>query len=265
MGVLGRITAVALLAVLLGAVPAVGSRAEDRVLLVFAAASMKNALDAAAADFTEDANAPVTISYAASPTLAKQIEAGAPADIFISADLDWMDYLDERRLIKANTRRSLVGNTLVLIAPAKAPVELAIGPAFPIAEKLGDGRLAMANTKAVPAGKYAKAALETLRVWPAVEGKLAEADNVRAALSLVSRGEAPLGIVYASDAAADPGVVIVDAFPADTHPKIVYPVAVTADSTHPAAQSFVSFLASDAGRGHFEKEGFSILAGDAGN
>ena len=204
MGLPGRIAAVALLAVLLGAVSADGARAEERALLVFAAASLKNALDAAAADFTEDANAPVTISYAASPTLAKQIEAGAPADIFISADLDWMDYLDERGLIEADTRRNLVGNTLVLIAPAEAPVELAIGPGFPIAEKLGDGRLAMANTQAVPAGKYGKAALETLGVWPEVEGRLAEADNVRAALSLVSRGEAPLGIVYASDAAADP-------------------------------------------------------------
>jgi molybdate transport system substrate-binding protein len=265
MGLPGRIAAVALLAVLLGAVSADGARAEERALLVFAAASLKNALDAAAADFSKDANAPVTISYAASPTLAKQIEAGAPADIFISADLDWMDYLDERGLIKADTRRNLVGNTLVLIAPAEAPVELAIGPGFPIAEKLGDGRLAMANTQAVPAGRYGKAALATLGVWPEVEGRLAEADNVRAALSLVSRGEAPLGIVYASDAAADPRVAIVDAFPAVTHPQIVYPIAVTATSTHPAAQDFVSFLAGDAGRGHFEKEGFSILTGDASN
>jgi molybdate transport system substrate-binding protein len=265
MGVLGRVTAVALLAVLLGPVSADGARAEERALLVFAAASLKNALHAAAADFTEAANAPVTISHAASPTLAKQIEAGAPADIFISADLDWMDYLDERGLIKADTRLNLVGNTLVLIAPAKASVELAIGPGFAIAEKLGDGRLAMANTQAVPAGKYGKAALETLGVWPEVEGRLAEADNVRAALALVSRGEAPLGVVYASDAAADPAVVIIDAFPADTHPKIVYPIAVTATSTHPAAQEFVSFLAGGAGRGHFEKEGFSILTGDASN
>lgn len=265
MGLLGRITAVVLLAVLLGAVSADGARAEERALLVFAAASLKNALDAAAEDFTGAAGTSVTISYAASSTLAKQIEAGAPADIFISADLDWMDYLAERGLIRADTRRNLVGNTLVLIAPAKAPVELAIGPGLPIAETLGDGRLAMANTQAVPAGKYGKAALETLGVWSGVEGKLAQADSVRGALALVSRGEAPLGIVYATDAAADPEVVVVGTFPADTHPEIVYPIAITSTSSRPVAQDFVSFLAGDAGRGHFEEQGFSILSGEASN
>lgn len=259
------LTNLVLVAVVLAGAPWGTARADDRGPLVFAAASLKNALDAAAADFSRGSKSPVRISYAASPTLAKQIEAGAPADVFISADLAWMDYLDERGLIQGATRRNLAGNTLVLIAPAKAPVELAIAPRFPLAAALGDGRLAMANTEAVPAGRYGRAALEALDVWPAVAGRLAQADNVRAALALVSRGEAPLGIVYKTDAAADPGVTIVDVFPAETHPQIVYPIAVTASSSHPSAEHFASFLASNGGRRHFEKEGFTVLSGDASN
>lgn len=265
MRLLGRTLGAVLLAVLLGPVLGSGARAEDKGLLVFAAASLKNALDAVAADFSGAPDAPVRISYAASPTLAKQIEAGAPADIFISADLAWMDYLAERGLIRADSRRNLLGNTLVLIAPAEAPVDLAIAPGFPLAAALGDGRLAMANTQAVPAGKYGKAALEALGVWADISGRLAQADNVRAALALVSRGEVPLGIVYATDAAADPGVVVVGAFPPETHPPIVYPIALTAASSRPAAARFLSFLGGDGGRSHFEKEGFSILSGDATN
>jgi molybdate transport system substrate-binding protein len=263
MAMLGRMLAMVLAAGLLGA--ASDAPAEERALVVFAAASLKNALDAAAADFEQASGAAVTISYAGSPTLAKQIEAGAPADIFISADLSWMDYLAERELIEADTRRNLVGNTLVLVAPATAPVTLAIGPNFPIGAALAGGRLAMANTQAVPAGRYGKAALQALGVWPEVEGRLAEADNVRGALALVSRGETPLGIVYATDAEADPGVVVVDAFPAETHPTIVYPIAVTASSGHAAGSRLVSFLTGDAGRSRFEEEGFSILSGDASN
>lgn len=252
------------LAVLLGTFATV-ARAEDRPLLVFAAASLKNALDASAGAFTRRSGTPVTISYAASPTLAKQIEAGALADVFIAADVDWMDYLAERGLIRAETRRSLVGNTLVLIASAKAPVNLAIAPGFSLAAALGDGRLAMANADAVPAGKYGKAALEALGVWPEVAGRLAQADNVRAALALVSRQEAPLGIVYRTDAAADPNVVIVDTFPAETHPQIVYPVAVIASSAHPASGELVGFLAGHGARPFFEKEGFSIFSAEATN
>jgi molybdate transport system substrate-binding protein len=242
-----------------------GAHAEERALVVFAAASLKNALDAGAADFTRGSGASVTISYAASPTLAKQIEAGAPADVFVSADLAWMDYLAQRGLVRADTRRNLFGNALVLIAPADAPVALTIGPGFPLAAALGHGRLAVANTQAVPAGKYAKAALETLGVWSDVAGRLAQAENVRAALALVARGEAPLGIVYRTDAAAEPGVVIVDTFAEETHPKIVYPIAVTSASSHPAARELVGFLAGHEARRHFEKEGFSILSGDASN
>lgn len=265
MEMLGRTIAyLVLVACLCGAAFGGTARAEDRALVVFAAASLKNALDAAAADFTSVSGTRVSISYAASPTLAKQVEAGAPADVFISADLDWMDYLAERELIRAGTRRNLLGNTLVLIAPAEAPVELAIGPGFPLAAALGDSRLAIANTRAVPAGKYGKAALETLGVWPEVARRLAQADNVRAALALVAQGEAPLGIVYATDAAAAPNVVVVGTFPAETHPKIVYPLAVTAASAHPAAEAFATFIASSKARGHFEKQGFSILSGAAG-
>jgi molybdate transport system substrate-binding protein len=263
MAMLGRMLAIVLLAALLGAAP--DARTEERALVVFAAASLKNALDAAAEDFEQARGAAVTISYAASPTLAKQIEAGAPADIFISADLDWMDYLAQRGLIEADSRRNLVGNALVLVAPATAPVELAIAPGFPIGAALAGGRLAMANTQAVPAGKYGKAALEALGVWAEVSGSLAQAENVRVALALVSRGEAPLGIVYATDAAADPGVVVVGAFPPETHPPIVYPIAVTATSAHPGARDLVSFLTGEAGRSRFEAEGFSILSGNATN
>jgi len=265
MGRLARAFAcLALAAALLAEASGTGG-ADERPLVVFAAASLKNALDAAAADFTQTSGTRASISYAASPTLAKQIEAGAPADVFISADLDWMDHLAGRGLIRPETRRNLLGNTLVLVAPADAPVELPVAPGFPLAGALGDGRLAMANTQAVPAGKYGKAALETLGAWSDVAGRLAQTDNVRAALALVARGEAPLGIVYATDAAAEPNVVIVDGFPAGAHPKIVYPLAVIAASAHPAAQEFAAFLAGDEAREHFEKEGFSILTGDATN
>lgn len=239
--------------------------ANDRALLVFAGASLKNALDAAAEAFNRHSGTAVTASYAATSALAKQIEAGAPADVFMSADLDWMDYLAQRDLIRAETRRNLLANRLVLIAPKSAPVSLRIGPGFSLASALGDGRLAMANTAAVPAGKYARKALEALGVWTAVEDRVAQADNVRMALALVSRGEAPLGIVYATDAAADPNVDIVDTFAADSHPPIVYPVAVVAKATNTSAAAFVDFLAGDgAARRAFAAEGFEMLPAGAG-
>jgi molybdate transport system substrate-binding protein len=265
MGKLGHALASFAFAALVVATFGGAARAADRPLLVFAAVSLKNALDATAGAFTRETGTVVRLSYAASPTLAKQIEADAPADVFISADLDWMDYLAERELIAPDSRRNLVGNSLVLIAPADAPVDLAIGRNFPLAAALGEGRLAMANTEAVPAGKYGKAALEALGVWPQVADRLAQADNVRAALTLVSRGGAPLGIVYVTDAAADPNVVIVDTFPAESHPEIVYPAAVIAASAHPAAGAFTAFLAGNEARAFFEKEGVSILSSDATN
>lgn len=224
--------------------------------IIFAAASLKNALDEVAA---ASASKPA-ISYGASSALARQIEAGAPAQVFISADLDWMDYLDERKLLRAGTRRNILGNKLVLIAPAASTVKVEIRAGFPLAQLLGDGRLATADPAHVPAGKYTKAALEKLGVWDSVAGKLAPAENVRAALALVARGETPLGAVYSTDAAAEPKVRIVAAFPDGLHAPIVYPVALlsTAPAAGPAAD-FVSLLSSPAARKVFEKHGFTPL------
>src|SRR5262245_21204847 len=185
---------------------------------VFAAASLKDALDENAKVYQARAKDKIVVSYAASPALAKQIESGAPADLFISADLDWMDYLEQRRLIKPETRYNLLRNRLVLVAPADSKVSVDIAPGFPLAKILGNNRLAMANPDAVPAGKYGKASLEALGVWQDVQPKVAAAENVRAALLLVSRGEAPLGIVYKTDAAADRKVRVVGMFPQNTHP-----------------------------------------------
>ncbi|MET0746021.1 MAG: molybdate ABC transporter substrate-binding protein [Microvirga sp.] len=244
--------------------PSSGPRAQEKELVVFAAASMKNALDEAADTFARQTGKPAArISYAASNTLAKQIEAGAPADVFISADLDWMDYLAQKNLIRPETRISLLGNRIVIVAPKGSARPIAVQPGFDLASGLGGGRLAMGNVDAVPAGKYGKAALEKLGAWDGVKDHVAQAESVRAALLLVSRGEAPLGIVYQTDAAADPNVAVVGSFPPDSHPPIVYPVAVTKDSTHPGAQDFVNFLRSGAARPIFEKQGFSVLVGPA--
>jgi molybdate transport system substrate-binding protein len=237
----------------------VAARAQERDLLVFGAASLKNALDDADAQYQREAGHKVVVSYGASSALAKQIEGGAPADIFISADLDWMDYVAQHKLIKPDTRFNLLGNKLVLIAPADSTVNLTIGPNFPLAQALGNNRLAMADPAAVPAGKYGKAALEALGVWSSVAAKIAPAQDVRATLLLVSRGEAPLGIVYQTDAAADKGVKIVGAFPEQTHPPIIYPIAVTSASTNPGAAAYIGFLKSPAAKPAFEKQGFVLL------
>jgi molybdate transport system substrate-binding protein len=237
----------------------VAAHAQSRDLLVFGAASLKNALDDADAQYQRDAGHKIVVSYGASSALAKQIENGAPADIFISADLDWMDYVAEHKLIKPETRFNLLGNKLVLIAPADSRINLTIGPNFPLAQALGNDRLAMAEPSAVPAGKYGKAALEALGVWASVAGKIAPAQDVRATMLLVSRGEAPLGIVYQTDAAADKGVKIVGAFPESTHPPIIYPLAVTTASTHPGAAAYIGFLKSPAAKPAFEKQGFVVL------
>ncbi len=233
--------------------------AQQPALLVFAAASLKNALDEINGLYQRQKGISTRTSYAASSALAKQIEAGAPADVFMSADLDWMDYLAKRDLIKPETRANLLGNSIGLIAPAATARPLTIAPNFALARALGDRRLAMADPTSVPAGKYGKAALETLGVWVSVAGRIAPAATVRAALVLVSRGEAPLGIVYATDAAADPGVRIVGTFPPDTHPPIVYPVAVTRGAPHAGAADYVAFLKSSAARPAFEKQGFTVL------
>jgi molybdate transport system substrate-binding protein len=237
----------------------VAARAQDRDLLVFGAASLKNALDDADAQYQREAGHKVVVSYGASSALAKQIEGGAPADIFISADLDWMDYVAQHKLIKPDTRFNLLGNKLVLIAPADSTVNLTIGPNFPLAQALGNNRLAMADPAAVPAGKYGKAALEALGVWSSVASKIAPAQDVRATLLLVSRGEAPLGIVYQTDAAADKGVKIVGAFPEQTHPPIIYPIAVTSASANPGAAAYIGFLKSPAAKPAFAKQDFVLL------
>jgi molybdate transport system substrate-binding protein len=250
----GAMTAAAVL-LASGGVPE--AAADD--VLVFAAASLKNALDDAAGAFERQGGGKVTVSYAASSALAKQIESGAPADIFISADSDWMDYVEQRHLIKPETRRDLLGNRLVLVAPAASDVKVEIKPDFPLAALLGDGRLAIADPDAVPAGKYGKAALGKLGVWPSVADKLARAENVRAALFFVSRGEVPLGIVYQTDAASDPGVKTVAVFPNETHPPIVYPIAMTAGGKSAEAARFLAFLESAAAKPIFEKQGFTVL------
>lgn len=232
--------------------------------LVFAAASLKNALDAANTAYAASGGAKATITYAASSALAKQIEAGAPADIFISADEDWMDYLAGKGLIQTTTRHDLLGNRLVLVAAADAKTSVEIKPGFALDQALDaaqkGGRLAVGDPAAVPAGKYAKAALTKLGAWDKVQDRLAPAENVRAALALVARGEAPLGIVYATDAAAEPGVRIVATFPADSHAPILYPIALAKDSVSAQAQAFLEFLASPKARPLFEAQGFTVLS-----
>ena len=235
------------------------TRAEAQPLLVFAAASLKNALDDIDAGWRRGTGKRAAISYAASSLLAKQIENGAPADLFISADSDWMDYLATRKLIQPGSRSDLLGNSLVLIASAASSVNLTIAPGFPLAAALGGGRLAMADPAAVPAGRYGKAALEKLGVWDTVASRIAAAENVRAALLLVARGEAPLGIVYSTDAAIEPGVRIAGIFPRDTHPPIVYPIALTASSTNPDAPPLLVYLRGAAAHAQFQKAGFTVL------
>ena len=225
---------------------------------VFAAASLEEAMDAQARRFESSSGDKVVVSYAASSALAKQIVNGAPADVFISADLDWMDYLAKRKLLASSTRFDLLRNSLVLIAPARSSSTLRITPGFALGAALRDGRLAIANPDSVPAGKYAKEALEHLGVWTSVENRLARTENVRAALALVSRGEAPFGIVYKTDALADKRVKIVDIFPEASHAPIVYPVALVAGRASATARRFLDDLHSPAARATWEKYGFEM-------
>lgn len=234
------------------------AKAAERVT-VFAAASLKTALDAIAAQWMAETQNRAVISYAASSALAKQIEHGAPADVFFSADLDWMNYLGDKNLIDKASEARLLGNDIVLIAPRESTATVEIAQGFKLAELLGGGRLAMGDVRSVPAGKYGKAALESLGVWSSVENSLAQAENVRAALKLVATGEAPLGIVYRTDAEADPSVRIVDVFPSDSHPPIVYPVALTVNARTGAAREFLSYLRSPAARDIFTSNGFRLL------
>jgi molybdate transport system substrate-binding protein len=254
---LARLLSVAGLGLMLSAAPA-PAIAQDTIT-VFAAASLKNALDDVNAAFKARTGVAVAASYAASSALIKQIEQRAPADVFASADLDWMDYGVQKAVIKDAGRMNLLGNRLVLIAPRESRIgEVAIGPAFDLARLAGDGRIATGDVRAVPVGKYAKAALEKLGAWTGAERKLAMTENVRAALVLVGRGEAALGIVYETDAKVEPQVKIVGRFPEDSHPAIIYPFALTM-TAKPAATQYLAFLRSPTAKVAFEKYGFTFL------
>lgn len=225
---------------------------------VFAAASLKNVLDEAGAAFAAAGGAAPRFSYAASSVIAHQIEQGAPADVFISADSDWMDYLAARHLIVTASRRDLLSNHLALIAPVESKLRLRIAPGMPLARALGDGRLAIAGPD-VPAGRYGRASLTALGVLDSVKDKLAPAENVRSALAFVATGAAPLGIVYDTDAKIEPKVRIVGLFPDVTHPSIVYPAALVAASSNPQGAAFLRFLEGPRAGAIFRKYGFTTL------
>lgn len=231
--------------------------AQAAPVTVFAAASLKNALDEVGAEYAKSGGE-ARFSYAASSVIARQIEQGAPADVYVSADSDWMNYLAQRRLIVASTRQDLLTNRLALIAPADSKVSLKVVRGMPIARALGSGRLALAGPD-VPAGKYGRAALTSLGAWNSVSGNLASAENVRSALQFVARGESPLGIVYDTDALVEPRVRIVGLFPANSHPAIVYPAAVVAGSKNPDAVKFLAFMRSPRAAAVFKKYGFVVL------
>ncbi len=234
--------------------------AQDQRIVVFAAASLKDALDEVNAAFSKAKGTAVAASYASSAQLIKQIEQGAPADVFVSADLEWMDYGAQKKLIQEDKRVNLLGNRLVLIAQADfAGGNVSIGPSLDLSALAGNGRIVTGDVRAVPVGRYAQAALEKLGLWQAVQPKLAMVENVRVALALVARGEAPLGIVYETDAKAESKVRIIGVFPTDSHPPIVYPAALTAGAKAGAA-AYLDFLQSPAARSIFEKRGFSFLA-----
>jgi molybdate transport system substrate-binding protein len=251
-----RLLAMLLLLLSAGTLHAAGDAAP---LTVFAAASLKESLDEAARAYQTQTGTPVRISYAASSALARQIEQGAPADVFFSADLEWMDYLQQRGKIDPAARHNLLGNRLALVAPKNSRTQVDLQTPASLPAALGERRLAVGETRSVPAGKYARAALESLRVWDGVQAKLAESESVRAALMLVARGETPLGIVYLSDAKAEPAVRVVAVFPDASHPPIVYPLAPLRASRHPQADAFVRWLSSPAARDIFQRRGFTVL------
>jgi molybdate transport system substrate-binding protein len=238
------------------ALPGFASAAE---ITVFAASSLKTALDVIAADWEKSTGTKVVISYESSAKLAKQIQEGAPADIFISASKQWMDTLSDAKLIKPGSRKTILGNTLILVAADKAAAKVDLVKGVDLAKLVGDSKLAMGLVDSVPAGQYGKEALTNLGAWDAVAPKVAQADNVRAALKLVDSGEAAYGIVYASDAISDDKVTVVGTFPEDSHKPIIYPAAVTATSTAPEAQAFLDDLSTDAAGAVFTAQGFIVL------
>ncbi len=229
----------------------------QRPLTIFAAASTTNALTEIMKLHESRGGGKVSASFASSSTLAKQIENGAPADIFLSADQKWMDYLDQRKLIEPGSRGDLLGNRVVLIAPADSPLKAEIKPGFPLLQWLGEGRLSMGDPDHVPAGLYGKEALTRLGLWKQIEPRLARAGDVRAALALVERGECPLGVVYSTDAAISARVKVVAAFPADSHKPVVYPVGIVVGKASPAARAMLELLRSPQGMAIFKKYGFT--------
>ncbi|MFT7594696.1 MAG: molybdate transport system substrate-binding protein [Paracoccaceae bacterium] len=234
-----------------------GAAMAGQPITVFAAASLKNALDEVADLYTQDTGTGVSLSYGGSSALARQIQYGAPAHLFLSANAAWTDILATQGLLKPGTRVDLLSNRLVLIAAPDVATTLVIGPGMDLSGALGEDKLAMALVDAVPAGIYGRAALQSLGVWDSVQGQIAQTDNVRAALRLVSVGEAPLGIVYATDAAADPTVRIVGMFPENTHPQILYPMALLAEGNTGDARAFAAFLSGPQARAIFDRHGFS--------
>lgn len=235
----------------------VAARAAD--VTVFAAASLKDALGEISHTWQAETGHEAAISFAASSVLARQIEASSGADVFISADLEWMDYLDRKNLIDRRSRHNLLGNHLVLIEPASSHAAVIIAPGFDLAGALRGGRLAVADPDSVPAGKYAKAALTTLDIWSSVADRLAKAENVRVALAYVARAETPFGIVYTTDALSEPQVRIAGTFPDSTHPPIIYPAALTREA-RPAARAFLAYLSGSHATAIFQKDGFVVLS-----
>ncbi len=244
---------------LLLSMPGVAVNTDKPSVIVFAAASLTNVLQELGDNFTKETSIPLKFSFAASSTLARQIENGAPADVFFSADLEWMDYLQNRKLIQVPTRHDLLGNRLVLVAPVDSALALKIAPNFPLAAVLGNGRLATGDPDGVPVGRYAREALTKLGVWNAVAPRLVRAENVRSALAFIDRGEAPLGIVYATDALADKKIRVIDVFPDDTHLPITYPIALTIMAKSDAAK-FVAYVRGPSGNAAFRKYGFIPLS-----
>jgi len=232
--------------------------AAPATVTVYAASSLTDVLQKIADGYAASGAPPVKLSFASSAVLARQIEAGAAADVFISADQEWMDYLAQRSLIRDASRANLLGNRLALVAPADRATALRIEPGFALAAALGNGRLALADPDSVPAGRYARAALQGLGVWNAVAAHIVRAEDVRGALAFVARGEAPLGIVYQTDARADARVHVVGLFPTGTHPAIVYPLALTQVAS-PAAEKFVAYLRGTQAAALFEGAGFTVL------
>jgi molybdate transport system substrate-binding protein len=242
----------------LAVLPASAADKSPEELTVFVASSLTNAMQDIGAAYTQATGVAVRLSFAASSALARQIEAGARADVFFAADIEWMDYLQSRQLIDGASRRDVVGNSLVLIAPVDSKIELKIAPNFPLLSALGAGHLATGDPDSVPVGKYARSALTKLGVWNEVADRIVRAENVRTALMYVDRGEAPLGIVYVTDALVDSKVRVVATFPADTHPPITYPIAAT-KVAKPGTAAFLDYVRGAAGAAVFKKYGFVTL------